>query len=225
MPPTRKPPEVNTARVFLHALFLFFAILRSMVSDPARLPVHLPPGPSALLVLLARWFPPRVLVWAFILAGSLTLFVYLIDKLIIRHLVNFWFKSSIDPSWWLFHLSVGETTSASVPGRWKAGKRWRPGALVLTNRRIGFFPAAWGIEPWTLAREELARIETETPPLARLAAILNWPELLRISARTGEHARFALADPEVVLAWFTPDPRRDDVASPQRVAPQGAFDA
>ena len=58
-----------------------------------------------------------------------------------------------------------------------------------------------------------------------LAAILNWPELLRISARTGEHARFAVADPEVVLAWFTPDLCRDDVATLQRNASQGAFDA
>ena len=156
MPRTRKPPGVNATRIFLHAYFLFFAILRLMVSDPFRRPVHLPPGPYALLVVLAHWFPPKVLVWSFILAGSLTLLVYLIDKLIVRHLVNFWFKSSVDSSWWLFHLPAGESTAASVPGRWKSGRRWRAGALVLTNRRIGFFAAAWGVDPWTLAREELA---------------------------------------------------------------------
>ena len=96
---------------------------------------------------------------------------------------------------------------------------------MLTNRRIWFFPAAWDVEPWSLAREEIERIEPEPSRLARLAPIRNWPELLRFSARTKEDARFAVADPDAVLGWFSPDPRRDDVVPHPRIAPQGAFDA
>ncbi len=160
-----------------------------------------------------------------LLAGCVTLLAALAVQLILRPLLNLWLKPSVDPSRWLFHLSAGETVVASVPGRWRSDGRWPSGEIVLTNRRIWFLPAAWGVEPWSLERKELARIETEPPRLARLAAIQNWPELLRFSARTGEHARFAVADPDAVLAWFATDLRRDDVASPQRIAPQGAFDA
>jgi hypothetical protein len=115
--------------------------------------------------------------------------------------------------------------AASLPGRWNSGGRWHPGALVLTNRRIGFFPGAWAVEPWTLAPEELERIEAGPSPLARLAAIVSWPATLCITARTGDQDRFAVADPDEVLRWFTRDPRRGLAAPPQRIASQGAFDA
>ena len=141
-------------------------------------------------------------------------------------ILNLWLKPSVDPSRWLFHLSAGETVVASVPGRWRSDGRWQPGALVLTDRRIWFLPAAWGVEPWSLAREELERIETEPPPLARLAAIRNWPELVaRSSARTGEHACFAVADPDAVLAWFTPGPAPATPRLSSTHRAQGVFDA
>ena len=162
---------------------------------------------------------------AMLLAGCVTLVAALAIQLIVRPLLNRWLKPSVNPSQWLFHLSAGETVLASVPGRRRSDGRWPSGEMVLTDRRLWFLPAAWGVEPWTLERQQLARIGTEPPAMARLAALQNWPELLHVWARTGEQARFAVADPDEVLAWFAPDLRRDDVASPQRIASQGAFDA
>ena len=225
MPPTRKPLEVNTVWVFWRAFVLFFLALEWLLWQHIRqLPIRAPR--HRLIVFLLAPKATRFSAFnAMLLAGCVTLLAALAVQLILRPLLNLWLKPSVDPSRWQFHLPAGETVVASVPGRWKSEGRWQSGEVVLTNRRIWFLPAAWGVEPWTLAREQLERIDTEPSWLARLAAIQNWPELLRISARTGEHARFAVADPEVVQAWFTPDLRRDDGASPQRIAPQGAFDA
>jgi hypothetical protein len=200
------------------------AILLLMVADPFRRPVRVPPGPAGLLVLLERWLPPRLLLWALLLAGFLTLLLLLIDILMVRPLLNFWFRPLVDPSEWLFHLAPGESPIQSAPGRWKPGGRWRPGALVLTNRRIWFFPAGGSVEPWLLAREDLDRVETDPPRLARLAPIRNWPDRLRLLARMGEHAWFSVADPHAVRAWFGPPARRDVDSSPHRIAPQGVWD-
>jgi hypothetical protein len=225
MPPTRKPLEVNTVWVFWRAFLLIFLVLEWLLWQHIRqLPIRVPR--HRLIVFLLAPRATRFSAFnAMLLAGCVTLLAALAVQLILRPLLNLWLKPSVEPSRWLFHLSAGETVVASVPGRLRADGRWQSGEIVLTNRRIWFLPAAWDVEPWTLERKQLARIETEPPPLARLAAIQNWPELLRVAASTGEHARFAVADPEVVLAWFTPNLRRDDVASPQRIAPQGAFDA
>jgi hypothetical protein len=225
MPSSRKPLAVDTVWIFWRSFLLIFLVLEWMLWDQVRqLPVRAP-GHRLIIFLLAPKATRRSVFNAMILAGCFTLAATLAVQLIIRPLLNLWLKPRVDPSWWLFHLSSGDSPLASVPGRWKSDGRWRPGALVLTNRRIWFFPAAWGVEPWSLAREELERIEEEPSRLARLAPIRNWPELLRVSARTKEDACFAVADPDAVLGWFSPDPRRDDVVPHPRIAPQGAFDA
>jgi hypothetical protein len=86
-------------------------------------------------------------------------------------------------------------------------------------------PASWALEPWSMAREDFERAEAQPPALARFLPVRHWPDLLRLTARSGDHASFAVADPEAVLAWFGPA-RRPDTAPPSpRVAPQGVFDA
>ncbi len=85
-------------------------------------------------------------------------------------------------------------------------------------------PSDWDLEPWSMARQDVERVETTTPVLARALPVRHWPDLLRFTARTGDHAWFAVADPGAVLAWFAPS-RRPDSASPSpRVAAQGVFD-
>ena len=55
--------------------------------------------------------------------------------------------------------------------------------------------------------------------------VRHWPDLLRFTSRTGDHACFAVADPDAVLAWFAPAGRPDACSAGHRVVPQGVFDA
>jgi hypothetical protein len=225
MPSPRKSLEIDTGWIFWRSFFLIFLVLEWLLWHMLRqMPVR-GPGNRLIIFLLAPRATRRSVFNAMILAGCLTLAANLIVKLIVQPLLNLWLKPRVDPSCWVFHLSSGDSPVASVPGRWKADGRWRPGALVLTNQRVWFFPADWGIEPWSSARAEIERIEAEPARLARFVPIRNWPESLRFSARTKEDACFAVADPDAVLGWFSLDPRRDDVVPHPRIAPQGAFDA
>ena len=78
-------------------------------------------------------------------------------------------------------------------------------------------PGQW--PAWT------ARVEAQPPALARLLPVRHWPDLLRFTSRTGDHASFAVADPDAVLAWFAPPGRPDACPAGRRVVPQGVFDA
>jgi hypothetical protein len=221
----RKPLEIDSVWIFWWSFLVIFLILEWILWNHLR-PVPRAPGHRVIRFLLHPRATRRSVVNAMILAGCFTFAVSLAVQLIVGPLLNLWLKPRVDPSCWVFHLSSGDSPVASVPGRWKSDGRWRPGALVLTNRRIWFFPAAWDVEPWSLSRAEIEHIEPEPSRLARLAPMRNWPELLRLSAaRTKEDACFAVADPDEVLGWFAPDPTRDDIVSHPRIAPQGALDA
>jgi hypothetical protein len=221
MPPSSKPLELDAGWVFWRSFFLVFLVFECLLWHGLQQWPGRPAGHRMIIFLVrsrGSVFP------ALLLAGACTVLAILIVKLIVGPLLNRWLNPAVDPSWWLFHLSASDSPVASTSGRWYAGGRWQPGALVLTNRRIWFFPAGWSVEPWSLAREDLDRIETDPPHLARVAPIRNWPEWLRLGDRNGEHAWFAVADPDAVLAWFGPPARRDGDTSSSRIAPQGAFD-
>jgi hypothetical protein len=160
-----------------------------------------------------------------ILAGVSTLAGMLFVRLILAPLLDLWLRPASDPSSWMFHLSAGEAPEASVPARIRTDGGWRPGSLVLTGRRLWFLPASWGPEPWSMARQELVRVEAEPPAFARFLPVRHWPARLRLTDRAGEHARFAVADPDAVLGWFVPP--RDAAANPTsaRAVPEGVFDA
>ena len=221
MSPSSKPLELNAGRVFWRSFFLVFLVLECLLWHrlqqwPVRVPAHR-------VILFILHSGQRVLP-AMLLAGACTVLALLAVKLLVEPLLSLWLNPTVDPSWWMFHLSATDSPVAGVSGRWHAAGRWQPGALVLTNRRIWFFPAGWGVEPWSLAREQVDRIEADPPRLARLASIRNWPDRLRFSARDGEHASFAVADPDAVLAWFGVPERHDGAASTHRKAIQGVFD-
>jgi hypothetical protein len=162
---------------------------------------------------------------ASIAAGIATLGAMLFVRLILEPLLDLWLRPAFDPSSWMFHLSAGESPAASVPARWKSAGMWRPGALVLTGRRVWFMPASWALEPWSMAREDFEQAEARPPALARFLPVRHWPDLLRLTARSGDQSFFAVADPEAVLAWFGPARRPDTTPPSARVAPQGVFDA
>ncbi len=224
MPPSRKPLEIDSGRIFRWSFLVLFLTLswsfwgrigRRLAFARRR---HVP------VLRLAIWSTWRAAFGAFLMAGVSTLAAMLFTSLILAPLLIRWLRPAFDPSSWMFHLSAGESPVASTPARWKSGGLWRPGALVLTGGRIWFMPSAWDLEPWSLARADLERVETKPPAFARFLPVRHWPDLLRFTDRTGDHACFAVADPGAVLAWFTP-PWRPDTPSPSpRVAPQGAFD-
>jgi hypothetical protein len=219
MPPSRRSLELDAGRIFRWAFLLAFLLLEWVVWIKFGHWLLRRPGHRLLI------FTRQAAFWALILAGLATLGATLIVRLVLAPLVNRWRRPAFDPSSWMFHLSASEATAASVPARFWSGGRWRPGALVLTGQRVWFMPAAWDLEPWSMAREEVERIQAEPPAIARFLPVRHWPDLLHFSARTGDQASFAVADPDAVLAWFAPA-RTPGAALPlARIVPEGVFDA
>ena len=134
-----------------------------------------------IVFLFARGATPRSLVRAIFAGAAFTLMAFLIVRLIVRPLLNFWLRPSADSSGGLFHLTASETIVASVPARRRTRWSWKPGSLALTNRRLWFFPAEFNDEPWFLPLDDVADIVPERPLFAELAPIRNWPEHLRVA--------------------------------------------
>jgi hypothetical protein len=225
MPPPTKPLEIDPGRVFRWSfLAVFLALEWSALTRVARRLAFMPRR-RVPVVRLAMWTTTWAAFGAFLLAMVSTLAAVVLVRLIVAPLLDRWLRPAFDPSSWMFHLGAGETPVASLPARWRSGGRSRPGALVLTGRRLWFMPSAWDLEPWSVAREDLERVEARPTAPARILPVRNWPDLLRFTARTGDQAWFAVADPAAVLAWFAPPRRAESPAAGPRVAPQGVFDA
>jgi hypothetical protein len=225
MPSSRKLLEIDSGRVFRWSFVAVFLLLEAIAWQRIGQRLALMPRRRVPVFRMAIWSTWQAAIGASMLALLTALAAMLLVRLILEPLLDLWLRPAFDPSSWMFHLSAGESPAASVPARWKSGGIWRPGALVLTGRRIWFMPASWGLEPWSMAREDLERAEALPPALARLLPVRHWPDLLRVTARSGHQASFAVADPEAVLAWFWPPHRPDSAPPGSRVAPQGVFDA
>ena len=225
MPPSRKTLELDAGRIFRWSFLVIFLVYEWALWH--RIPWRRVrrPGHRLLIFLLAPWATRRVALAALILSCAVTIGGMLFVRLVIAPLLNLWLRPAYDPSAWSFHFSAGEAPEACVPGRFRAGAGWRPGALVLTGRRIWFLPSAWDAEPWSMPREDIGRIEAEPPAFARFLPLRHWPDRLRLTDRVGGQADFAVADPDAVLAWFAPS-RSGDAAPPlPHAVPEGAFDA
>lgn len=224
MPTSRKPLEIDAGRIFRWSFLLFFLAFEWIVWDHLRQRPIKRPGLRIVMFLLAPWATRRAALAALILAGATTVAGMLFVRLVVAPLMNLWLNPGFDPTSWTFHLSAGESPQASVPARFWVDGGWRPGALVLTGRRIWFLPSAWGPEPWSLARTELTRAEAEPAALARFLPVRHWPDRLRLTGRAGDHA-FAVADPDTVLAWFAAPAGGDAAPHRPRAATEGVFDA
>jgi hypothetical protein len=225
MLPYRTPLEIDSGRIFRWSFFVAFLVLQCIAWAQVRqVPVRRF-GRRPMIAMRAPREAVRALARAVFVAGAVTLSANLAVWLILAPLLKSWLRPGFDPSAWMFHLPAGESPADSMPARWKSGGLWRPGALVLTARRIWFMPAAWDAEPWSIAHDDVERVESEPPALARILPVRNWPNLLRFTAKAGDHASLAVVDPDAVLAWFAP-PRSPDAVPPgPRAAPQGVFDA
>lgn len=223
MAPSRLPLQVDAGRIFRWSFLLIFLAFEWMVWEQIRHRPRLRPGLRiAVFLVVTR----RAAVVALIMAGTITVAAMLLVRLVVAPLLDLWLRPAHDPSSWLFHLSAGEAPEASVSARWRSGGGWRPGALVLTDRRIWFLPSAWGPEPWSMPRRDCERVEAEPSRLARFLPVRHWPDRVRFTDRSGESASFAVSDPGAVLGWFAPPRHGGDPAVPRpRVVPGGVFDA
>jgi hypothetical protein len=161
---------------------------------------------------------------ATLIAAGLTLAAFLAVKLVVSPLLNAWLTPRIDPTAVLFHLTPGEVSLSSIPARRKWGWGWQPGALVVTDRRIWFLPAAWSAEPWSASRSEVVVCDAGLPLVATVGPIHNWPEHLRLRMRDGCQSTFAVSDPGSLLAYFEPAGRSGMAVFPARNPGYGAFD-
>jgi hypothetical protein len=225
MPPSCKPLEIDSSRVFRWSFLAVFLTLEWSAWWRVARRLALVPRRRVPVLRLALWTTWWAALGAFLVAGATTLAAALFTRLILAPLLDRWLRPAFDPSSWMFHLAAGETPTASMPARWKTGGTSRPGALVLTGRRIWFMPSAWDLEPWSMARQDVERVDAKPPAPARVLPVRHWPDLLQFTARTGDQAWFAVADPGAVLAWFAPSRRPDTTSAGPRVAPQGVFDA
>ena len=84
MPPSRKPLEIDAARIFRRSFFLIFLVFEWIVWQhilqwPARRPGH-----RMLLFLLAPWATRRAALAALILAGATTVAGMLFVRMVLR---------------------------------------------------------------------------------------------------------------------------------------------
>jgi hypothetical protein len=224
MPLSSKPLEIDPGRIFRWSYLAVFLTLAVSFWARIRQQLAFVPRRRVPLLRLAIWTTWWAAIGALVLAFVCTLASILFTRLILAPLLYRWLRPAFDPSSWMFHLAAGETPMASQPARWQSGWSSRPGALVLTGRRIWFMPSAWDLEPWSMAREDLEQVEAEPPAFVRFLPVRHWPDRLQLTARTGDQARFAVADPGAVLSWFAPARRPDVPSRSPRVAPQGVFD-
>ena len=207
--PASKQLDIDARWLYWRLFLLFFFVFEMIVWQRVqRLPMRAP-GHRVLVFLFAGRATPRSLELAIIAGGAITLLAMLVVRLIVRPLLSYWLRPAADLSGGSFHLTASERIIASAPARRCTGWMWKPGSLALTNCRLWFFPAEYSDEPWYVPLDDVAEVAPERPLVAELAPVRNWPELLRVTSRSGPDAVFALADPNVVLAWPNLRPRRD----------------
>jgi hypothetical protein len=209
MSTVRKPLDLDIRWVFSRAFLLIFMVCQFVLWHHLRRIAMGGMRQRGLFLGPVVAISLRTFVFSLLLAGFFTLLMTLIVRGVLRPVLNHWLRPSVDPSGGLFHLTASEVMIAYVPARRKSGWNWQPGALVLTDRRIWFFPSGWDGEPWYLDRGEIDRCETELPALAGLVPLRNWPALLRMATQHGPTSIFAVHDPAAALSWFAPAQNAD----------------
>ncbi len=220
MPPYRKRLEVDSGRIFRWSFFVVFLVLQlpRPGADPATAGAEAggPPGD--------RDAGGQGGARAVFVAGAITLSANVAVWLILAP--RSWTRGSGRGS--IHRRGCSTCRPANRPPGQHAGsveiRRTVAAALVLTGRRIWFLPAAWGPEPWSIARKELERVEAEPPAFARFLPVCGTGRTCCVLRRPGIMPPSPVADPDAVLAWFA----RPDHPMPSlgpRARPQGVFDA
>lgn len=130
-------------------------------------------------------------------------------ELIVRYLtqprMTGWLRPRDDGSFampYAFRLDATERAEAEWPARHLSGRKWMPGTLVLTDRKLWFFPHAWDAEPWSVSREvAAAAIGRESAPPMTWGFVEGLPDRVVLQTR-GRRDLFAVLEPDLVLAHF-----------------------
>src|SRR5262249_5946961 len=93
---------------------------------------------------------PFLCCMSFFVAGLVTVLADLLVRLVVRPMVPWGVTPPMDTENGSFHLEAHEVVEAASPARRSVGRRWLPGTLIRTSRRVGFVPRAWDAEPWFL---------------------------------------------------------------------------
>jgi hypothetical protein len=174
-------------------------------------------------------YTPRTVFLAFVLASLLTVVVDVLVKMVLDLPMRRWLAPRNDREddayhGFGFHLGPTERVLDEVPARLLARPRSSPGTLVLTDRRVWFFPSAWDAEPWSLPRDQV-RSATVVPPSGFLSKLLRGlPPQIHLDpgplagprteferyadpdSCSDPRVRFVLAEPRRVRSWFGAQP-------------------
>ena len=154
-------------------------------------------------------YTPRTLFLAFVLALVLTLAVDLFVRALVDAPLRRWLSPRTDREddagrGFGFHLDATERVVEEIPARRRGRRQSEPGTLVLTDRRLWFFPSAWDGEPWSVPRDQVhsATLEPVSGISGRL--IRGLPPFVRIQTSLDPNipATFSLAEPHRVRSWF-----------------------
>lgn len=157
------------------------------------------------LVALA-YVTPSVLFRSFLLAAILTILLDQLVRLVSRPIASRWYfpqGAGSEETPLGFHLDVSEQLVAEVPARQRIAGGWRPGTLVLTTRTLWFFPVTWDLEPWSLPRGQLKTVRSVPYRPLFGSFVRGVPDRLVVRDQNGSESAFAVAEPRVVLAWFS----------------------
>jgi hypothetical protein len=202
---TMRVPPIRLAfgPVFWRLSMIVFA-LKELASWKHVRPWLIGAPPSKYVAALIYITPQSILI-GFLIGFAVTLGLAILVKLLAGPIAARWYApaqtgSELTPL--PFHLETGESMVAEAPARRRSARGWKPGTLILTDRRLWFFPTAWDLEPWSVPVADLASIRnlrrrTLTGPIIR-----GVPDSLRIRGRSGEDAVFAVAEPKLVRGWF-----------------------
>jgi hypothetical protein len=201
---------MSTTRVQLAAYALFWrlamviAIVRQWIFWLAIQWLPATPAQRLWMATFGRHGVRRSFLIGLIAAAVVTMLVDLLVGLIVRPLMRHWHAPRIDLDSGLFHLGANEGVVASSPARRASDWGWPCGLLVLTNRRLWFFPIDHLAEAWSCPLEELSEVRLRPAPPVAWGFLRNWPDRFTLATSEGTREQFAVPDPLAVLSWFKP---------------------
>jgi hypothetical protein len=200
---TTPPLRIAFAAVFWRIFLVAFATQQFTAFHKTR---HLFRGASS----WEKWlgfvdFTPYALVLGLLVAAMATVAADLAVRLLLRRAVARWYDpagTGAGRTPLSFHLGAGEAALAEAPARRREGRGWRAGTLVLTDRRVAFYPVEWDLEPWDVDRDNLRSLRIQ-PARAMLGSFVEGvPGTLVLRDHDGRELALALARPDDVVHWF-----------------------
>ena len=150
---------------------------------------------------------PKIFFKAFLWAAIITVLLDVYVRLIMRPILARWYnprrRTDEIGTPLAFRLAASETVLDEVSARMVIGRSARPGILVRTDRRLWFSPFGWDHEPWSMLESDLESASSVAAPSRLSSLILGLPKRLCLRDHDGVETRFVVADPRVVLNWYT----------------------